>query len=85
MSSSLDDKTLNISRLFLACLIIDKKARSLLMSFLTRVGGRVHPMITTIAFIADPVSHMERTPAFPLDCPDHPFTPIPVVGEQARI
>lgn len=51
MSSSLDDKIPNISRLSPATSIIDKKARSLLISSLTRAWGRVRPMITTIAFI----------------------------------
>jgi len=75
MSSSLDDKIPNISRLSPAPSIIDKKARSLLISSLTRTGGRVHPMITTIAFIGYPISHMERAPAFPLDCLDRLSSP----------
>ena len=42
-------------------------------------------MITSVAFTVSPFSNMERTPAFPLDCLDRPFTPISIFGEQARI
>jgi hypothetical protein len=70
-----DDKTSNISRPSPACSIIDKKARSLHISFLTRAAGRVRPMITLIAFIAYRGSNMERAPAFRLDCLDHPPSP----------
>lgn len=39
-------------------------------------------MITTIAFIAYPVSHLERAPAFPLDCLDRSFS-LPMTAAEA--
>jgi hypothetical protein len=80
MSSSLDDKNPNISRLSPAASIIDKKARSLLISLVKRAGGRVCPMVTSIAFTVYPVSHIERVRVFPLGCLDRPFVPLPMTA-----
>jgi hypothetical protein len=41
-------------------------------------------MMNSIAFTAYTAPNMERAPPYHWTCLDHPFTSIPVFGEQAR-
>ncbi|HSB15472.1 MAG TPA: hypothetical protein VLE22_13530, partial [Bryobacteraceae bacterium] len=84
-SSSRDDETLNISRFFPACPIIDTKARSLLIPLLIRARRGSVLMTTSIAFTAYQVLNMEQISVFCLDGLEDPFSPFLVIDEWTSL